>query len=83
MNHTYVTHFEKKPKSLCARCPTERPIYYEPLDLAYVKKHKRNHFCRGKAKLHSQVNEYEDGAVVENFSSEILIINLFVVLRVK
>ena len=38
----------KKTKSLCARCPTGRPIKYEPLDLAYVKKHKRNHFYGGK-----------------------------------
>ena len=57
----------KKPKSLCARCPTGRPIKYEPLDLAYVKNHKRNHFCRGKPKLHVLVNEYEDGAVVDEF----------------
>ena len=46
----------KKPKSLCARCPTGRPIKYEPLDLAYVNKHKRNHFCRGKILINFKEN---------------------------
>ena len=46
----------KKPKSLCARCLTGRPIKYEPLDLAYANKHKRNHFCRGKILVNSKGN---------------------------
>ena len=47
-NYHKITTLWKKPKSLCARCPTGRPIKYEPLDIAYINRHKRYHFCGGK-----------------------------------
>ena len=57
---------KKRQKSLGAM-PNLETRWVLNLHMGLLKYHLGKDFCRGKSKLHVLVNEYEDGAIVEQF----------------